>query len=234
MPLEVEASYTVRRSSRAKRLQAVVRSGKIEVVVPRWARDRHVRAFLHQARPWILEKAALLAAGAGAILPPVCEPGARVLLQGRPRTLRIETTLAAAELLVERADDITVRLPAAEAGGREPLIRATLLLWLKERAGDVAAGLVERYAPELGVAPTGLRIRAQKTLWGSCGSRGVIHLNWRLIGAPPPVFEYIVVHELCHLRERNHGPRFWRLVSDLMPNYERHKNWLRVNGSFLG
>jgi predicted metal-dependent hydrolase len=234
LPLEVDAPYTVRHSARAKHLQAVVRGGRIEIVVPGWARDRHVRAFLDRARPWMLEKAALLATGAGAILPPVCEGGARVLLQGRPRTLRVETTLAAAEPRVELADEITVRLPTGAARDREPLIRATLLGWLKEQARQVAEGLIERYAPKLGKAPSGLRIKAQKTLWGSCGGRGVIHLNWRLIGAPPEVFGYIVVHELCHLRERNHGPKFWRLVGELMPDYERHKSWLRSNGSLLG
>ena len=135
---------------------------------------------------------------------------------------------------VTLAGDLTVRLPASPTGDPEALTRETLFLWLKERGQYVAERLIERYAPPLGAAPSGLRIKAQKTLWGSCGRRGVIHLNWRLIGAPPEVFEYIVVHELCHLRERNHAPPFWRLVRELMPDYERHKNWLRLNGSLLG
>ncbi len=182
----------------------------------------------------MVEKAALLASGAGAILPAACESGARVLLEGQPRTLRIEEDRAASRPRVQLADNLEVRLPAAITGDTEPVIRATLLDWLKARAHQVAEKLVARYVPALGAAPSGLRIRAQKTLWGSCTGRGVIHLNWRLIGAPPEVFEYIVVHELCHLLERNHGPRFWRLVSELMPGYERHKNWLRSNGSLLG
>ena len=203
--------------------------------MPRWARDRHVRAFLEQARPWMLEKAALLATGAGAILPAAFEPGARVLLEGRRRALRIEPAAkGAAAPQVTLKEDITVRLPATASPDPGPLVRATLLDWLKERARQRAEELIARYVPALGAAPTGLRIKAQKTLWGSCSSRGVIHLNWRLIGAPPEVFEYIVVHELCHLRERNHGARFWRLVAELMPDYARHKRWLRAHGSLLG
>ncbi|MDH3402391.1 MAG: M48 family metallopeptidase [Acidobacteriota bacterium] len=231
-PPDSDALYAVRRSSRARHLQAVVRAGRIEVVVPRWARPGHVEAFVRGARPWMLEQAARLAAGEGAILPAACAPGARVLYEGRPRALAIEPDETGPR--VDLGEQITVRLPAAAAADREPLARATLQAWLEERARLTATALVARHAPRLGAAPTALRIKAQKTLWGSCGRRGAIHLNWRLIGAPPEVFEYIVVHELCHLKERNHGPRFWRLVGGLVPDYERHRSWLRANGSLLG
>jgi predicted metal-dependent hydrolase len=105
--------------------------------------------------------------------------------------------------------------------------------WLGRRALEDARSHVERRAPRLGRKPTSLRIGDQKTLWGSCSSRGAISLNWRLVAAPPAVFEYVVVHELCHLVERNHGEAFWQLVGELMPDYREHRSWLKKHGVAL-
>ena len=78
-----------------------------------------------------------------------------------------------------------------------------------------------------------LRVKEQKRLWGSCSSRGTVNLNWRLILAPEAVFEYVVVHELCHLRVRNHQCEFWRLVGAVLPGFEAQRRWLRANGHLL-
>ncbi len=106
--------------------------------------------------------------------------------------------------------------------------------WLERRALEDARGWVRRYGVELGAYPTRIRIGNQKTIWGSCSTRGVVSLNWRLIATPRQVFEYVVVHELCHLIERNHGPRFWRLVQSLMPDYHERRAWLKQHGIALG
>jgi predicted metal-dependent hydrolase len=81
--------------------------------------------------------------------------------------------------------------------------------------------------------PRAIRIKAQKRLWGSCSSRGVVNLNWRLILAPEAVFEYVVVHELCHLRIRNHQRAFWQLVGEILPDFATHRRWLRDHGHLL-
>lgn len=83
-----------------------------------------------------------------------------------------------------------------------------------------------KYCPILGLWPTGLKLKFQKSLYGSLGSNNIVHLNWLLITAPEYVFEYVVVHELCHLKYRNHGVRFWSLVEKLMPHYNEAENWL--------
>jgi predicted metal-dependent hydrolase len=81
--------------------------------------------------------------------------------------------------------------------------------------------------------PAAVRIKDQKRLWGSCSAKGAINLNWRLIFAPPAVFEYVVVHELCHLREAHHQAAFWRLVEQILPEFEAQRLWLRANGHLL-
>ena len=75
--------------------------------------------------------------------------------------------------------------------------------------------------------PAAVRVKEQKHLWGSCSAKGRVNLNWRLIFAPPAVFEYVVVHELCHLREAHHQAPFWRLVGEILPDFEQRRRWLK-------
>ena len=107
--------------------------------------------------------------------------------------------------------------PMTEAAGRR-------------RARALVTELVERQAPPLGVSYGRIAIRDQRTRWGSCSSRGTLSFNWRLVLAPLAVADYVVVHELCHLREQNHSPRFWKLVAAARPGYREQRRWLTDNG----
>ena len=89
------------------------------------------------------------------------------------------------------------------------------------------------YAYLLGVSYDRIRIAGQKTRWGSCSSNKTLSFNWKLMLAPPKVLDYVVVHEICHLREMNHSPRFWALVESLMPDYKQQRKWLKENGHTL-
>jgi predicted metal-dependent hydrolase len=100
-------------------------------------------------------------------------------------------------------------------------------------AREIASALAEEEADELGVAYRQIRIGSQRTIWGSCSPRGVISLNWRLVLAPFEVLDYVVVHELCHLRVRDHSRRFWTLVEGRRPHWREQRNWLREHGAEL-
>lgn len=89
------------------------------------------------------------------------------------------------------------------------------------------------FAALLGVTYENITIRDQKTRWGSCSSKGTLSFNWRLMLAPPAVLDYVVIHELCHRKEMNHSPRFWRLVEQIMPDYKTKRQWLKENGNKL-
>jgi predicted metal-dependent hydrolase len=78
-----------------------------------------------------------------------------------------------------------------------------------------------------------IQIRNQRTKWGSCSTTGTLGLNWRLMMAPPEIVDYIVVHELAHLRESNHTDSFWSLVAEHDPDYEEHSRWLEENSTQL-
>ena len=121
---------------------------------------------------------------------------------------------------------ISPATPLPWAGSRD-------LKALRAQAQVEGRRLLDEEAARLGLRYSRLAVRDPRTRWGSCGADGSIMLSLRLLLAPPDVFRYVVVHELCHLRWRGHGPRFWALVERQMPDYARWRAWLRTHGAAL-
>ena len=93
--------------------------------------------------------------------------------------------------------------------------------------------LVARYAKEMDVSYEKVFVKAQKTRWGSCSSMGNINLNCLLMNVPAYVRKYVIVHELAHRKEMNHSERFWKVVADEIPEYQKAVRWLKTNGDSL-
>ncbi len=100
-------------------------------------------------------------------------------------------------------------------------------------AREVISALADAEGSRLGLAYQRIRIGDQRTVWGSCSPRGVLSFNWRLVLAPVEVLDYVVVHELCHLRVPNHSPAFWQLVERSRPRWREQRDWLREYGAEL-
>jgi predicted metal-dependent hydrolase len=98
---------------------------------------------------------------------------------------------------------------------------------------ELVAMLIDEEAPAIGVEPMRIQIRDQRSRWGSCSTRGTLSFNWRLVLAPFDVLDYVVVHELCHLREPNHSGRFWKLVEQRRPDWRAQRDWLHEHGPEL-
>jgi predicted metal-dependent hydrolase len=103
----------------------------------------------------------------------------------------------------------------------------------RRAARELVRMLVDDEAPELGVEVARITIRAQRARWGSCSTNGTLSFNWRLVLAPLEVLDYVVVHELCHIRVPDHSRRFWRLVESRRPEWRRQRDWLTVHGPEL-
>ncbi|MGN0154692.1 MAG: M48 family metallopeptidase [Lachnospiraceae bacterium] len=102
---------------------------------------------------------------------------------------------------------------------------------LRKQAREILTERTDYYKEILKVDYQRIRIGNPKTRWGSCSSRGTISYNWHLILMPDRILDYVVVHELCHLLEMNHSPAFWKKVSDVLPDYQSRRKWLKENGN---
>lgn len=105
--------------------------------------------------------------------------------------------------------------------------------WMTKQARPAFSNAVAERALEMGVSPSRVIVRDQKRRWGSCSSKRTISLNWRLIMAPEEILDYIIIHELAHLRHMNHSRRFWTLVERHCPDYPECEQWISDEGRRL-
>lgn len=218
-------AHTVRRSARARRVSVRVdpRDGAVEVVLPPRATQADADRAVAGLAPWIARQQAKAAA-------------ARTAVASRPKG--IVPYLGTGLVLVPesgrtRAHRKGDRLHVPAGAQQDQAVER----WYRRQAKDELTARVEATVPELRgrqrIEYTRTTIRDQRTRWGSCSARGTISLSWRLLLAPDEVAEYVVVHEVCHLAEMNHSPRYWALLSELFPEYERPRRWLRSHGATL-
>lgn len=112
-------------------------------------------------------------------------------------------------------------------------IQSAMTNWYKAKAKKLATHLVEKYTDKLGIAHKQVKISSAKTRWGSCSNRKNININWRLVLAPLKVMEYVVAHEVAHLKYMDHSAKFWLTVEQLQPEYRVYKDWLKHNGHLV-
>jgi len=105
--------------------------------------------------------------------------------------------------------------------------------WYRTQAANLIWRRTDELAAQLGVAYGRVSIRGQKTRWGSCSCKGNLSFNWKLMMAPRPVIDYVIIHEVAHLKEMSHSKRFWQLVAEHCPNWRMHKKWLREHDTIL-
>jgi predicted metal-dependent hydrolase len=117
--------------------------------------------------------------------------------------------------------------------GEPEFLQRRVTEWLRREARRDLERAVARHAEALGRKPGGLRIADPKSRWGSCSAKGVLTFSWRLVLAPPRVLDYLAAHEVAHLREMNHGRKFWVWVERLDPDYETARAWLNKSGVTL-
>lgn len=127
-------------------------------------------------------------------------------------------------------EQTAIGLPELRVSGRAEHAPRRLRDWLFEEARRDLDERVLHHARTLGVTPKRLTVRDQATRWGSCSTTGVLSFSWRLILAPSRILDYVAAHEVAHLKEMNHGPKFWALVTRTMPTMKEAKRWLQLYG----
>jgi len=215
LALDLCAPVAIRVSQRARRVSLRIDAPgrRVELVIPRGMTPEHGLRFLAAHRGWI-------AARLGALPPPVrFVDGAIVPVLGVPHHIRRELDGAAPPVAI--ADrEIRVRGDPAHLARR---VRDHLA----QIARDELARRARFFASRLGTTISRVGVRDTKSRWGSCSSRGNLSFSWRLVFAPEAVIDYVAAHEVAHLVEMNHGPRFWRLVASLVADSAGPRAWLK-------
>ena len=156
------------------------------------------------------------------------QPDGKILVRA-PKRMRIEEIR---RFVDSKAEWIEKHLSNRTSTNQQKLTDQEMKV-LREKARALVTERVQYYAPLIGVTYNQIAIRAQHTRWGSCSSKGNLNFNCLLALVPTEVLDYIVVHELCHLKELNHSDRFWDEVGKILPDYKTRKKWLKDNGSNL-
>ena len=210
---------------RARRyLLNVQPDGTPRLVIPRRGNEAEGLRFLERSEPWLLKRLAHWHNRSESRQP--WGEGTRFLFRGEETVLRVEAGGQRATLSF--ADQIlSVPHPL-------PDYRAVVLGHLRRMAECELPARTLELAQFHGITVRRITVRAQKTRWGSCSRRGTISLNWRLIQVPESVRDYIILHELMHLRQLNHSPRFWAEVEKVCPDYRLAEQWLKKHSAQVG
>lgn len=208
---------------RARRLTLRIKPGEkgLSVTTPVGVPMLEIERFLRRHREWLEQKLGKVPDN------PVVRPGIKIPIRGVNHEIVHEPGRGVTEA-VRMADGpkLIVR------GDRLHLPRRVADFLKKEAKAEIGA-LVARHTDTIGKPARAIRYKDTVSRWGSCSSEGNLSFSWRIMMAPRPVIDYLVAHEVAHLKHMNHGPKFWALCEELCPDTKRCKAWLKTNGSAL-
>jgi len=226
VPLAIEGepvSVKLRLNPRARRVIVKVHpsTGEVTVVAPTRAGLAHALDFARGEQDWIARQRARVPQ------PVVLAPGARLPFRGQSHEIRHGGRNGPAPVCHDAAGRVLWVHCRAEHAQRR------LTDFFKREARNLCEAQALAYGVQLGVVPSRITMRDTASRWGSCSAARAISFSWRLIFAPDFVRDYVVAHEVAHLKEMNHGPRFWKLVEKLQPDFKPAQEWLRLHGRSL-
>ncbi|CAN5471982.1 SprT family zinc-dependent metalloprotease [soil metagenome] len=221
-----EIAYELRRSATAAERRITVTPGHVEVMALTTDNDGDIAGFLDRKRQWLfntIRDMELIAASRHAV--PRFMTGSTIPYRGRNMPLTVRRS-DAERIAITYRSGFLVDLPAWCGDETDRLVASELKLWLKQRARQDARSIAGILGSRFGLTPRSLRVAEIAKGWGSCGADGNVLINWHLIFAPKKVLEYVVAHELAHLRHRSHGAEFWEFLFSIEPRAAEAKAWL--------
>jgi hypothetical protein len=229
----IDIPYRIRHSKRAKRPRIQIAGGDgIVVVLPAGYPVKRAGDLLNEHSDWVIRALRKLDNKPRAFPARSFAPGASFPYLGELFTLAVQPSSSASARATLRSGELLITLPR-DVIGDENHIRALLRKWYRDRARAEIEPRAHSYAAEMGVNFNRIFIKDQRTVWGSCSRKANLNFNFRLVMAPETVLEYIIVHELSHLKEPNHSTRFWETVEGVLPDYRDHRKWIKEYGDEL-
>lgn len=210
----------IRRSTRARRILLHVGAydGKVELVLPRGVPARDGIAFAQSQTEWLVDQMSRVGDAS-----PFTD-GAAFPLLGETVAIRLDPSLSAVPCL----DDGVLWV-----GGRSDTLPGRVRRWIRNRALEEIQPRARDMGRQVGRSPSRVAVRDTRSRWGSCTRDGSLSFSWRLVMAPEYVLDYVVAHEVAHLRHLDHSDRFWALVANICPDHKTARAWLRRNGPDL-
>ena len=226
---DTRLSFTIRWSSRRKKTVSlsVDPSGEVQLVAPQHFSVARLSQIVRENAPWIIRKTKHVGIPDPPPSPREFVSGETVLYLGRNYRLKVDSDQGGDTRLC--GGWLHVCVP--EVAQKQEYVRTALVAWLRQRAEERLPERVALWRVKVGVDLPKVVIADQQKRWGSCDGSGTIRLNWRVIQAPLRLIDYVVVHELVHLRHADHDAAFWRALGVVMPDYERRREDLRRRGT---
>jgi predicted metal-dependent hydrolase len=229
-------AYTIRRSQRATRARIVVKPGQVEIVAPPGIAELKLHRFVQAKHNWVaqaLRRMEKATPQSGGFVPDTFATGTSMSYQGKTYPVMLKPTKLK-RIKIEFDCAYIFHLPEImEQENRNEMIKEALIRWLRKQIKPIVEHYVNIHAGKNQLYPRSITIKAQKSRWGSCGIKNDININWLLLMAPAEVLEYVVVHELCHIKVKNHSSQFWALVAEHLPDYQSRRLWLKREGRGL-
>ena len=231
----LEPAIEFLRSRKAIRMRLQIdREGKITLVAPRFSTSADIQSFLARHRSWTQKHLERIRKQQSLRPKPNYLPNDVFYYFGESLILEVKPSDRKRSTLKVRENRMIVTLH--KAIGREEGVRSVQKVvrdFYRQKAEEVIRDRLEHFNEHYGFHFNRVAFRDQKSRWGSCSKAGNLNFNWRLVMAPIEVIDYVVIHELCHLREMNHSRRFWALVEQTVPNHKESRTWLKENHLLL-
>ncbi len=229
-----QITYQVTYQKKRKSVQLKIYSSThLEITAPSNLSQSSIEKIIQDKSSWIVKKLSQLRAVADNPINKTINHGAEVLYLGKPHKLVFSTVENSKPSIYCQDQKIFLQTPPGTITQTISLIELLLKQWYWQNAQQRLKTQTAFWSAKIAVQPQGITIKEQKSRWGSCSSKGNINYNWRIIMAPPEVLDYLVIHELCHLRVPNHSPLFWQEVALFSPNFKEQRAWLKNNGAML-
>jgi len=227
---------SIRKSDRARRLTLRLHAedGTFELVVPKFVMKFEINRFLKIHIPWIEKQWSTIEKQISKRPKPKYETGDIFYYYGEQVSLQVRPTEKKRPSIRVRGDKMIINLyyKISESDGKK-LIKKTIEQFYKKKAEEVIHDRLQHFNEYYGFKYNRVTLRKQKSRWGSCSDRKNLNFNWKLIMAPIEIIDYVVVHEMCHLKQMNHSSKFWNLVAEKMPDYKELRKWLKDNRYLL-
>jgi hypothetical protein len=222
--------YQLIKSNRKTVTISILPTKKVVVKTPKYLSDKEIMNMVKQKAKWIVNNISKTPDNNTLKQERKYEDGEKLLYRGLEYKLKIieDSNIKNPKIQIHQ-DEIVVVMKQVN----RQVMPTILELWYKEKATERVFEKINYYNPFINKKIENIRIKNQRKRWGSCSNLGNLNFNWRIIMMPDEMFDYIIVHEMCHLRYLNHSKDYWKSVEEILPDYKEREKWIKENGTKL-